>query len=179
MKILRAKYSRIVGSQFEALGVLGSKSWRKQTYIFFWKKWGSVFFMFLIWALLRPQIVIRRRFDISRVIFSCFWPLKSKYLEKNYLVIALTGFLTILAFKISKKLNFGFKIGISKMLFKNSVSSTHTATLEIWWYLIQKMTNLKKIKFFLPGLKLGSRSKLNLKLFGKLWILFILKILVS
>ena len=33
-------------------------------------------------------------------------------------------------FKISKKLNFGLKIGILKMLSKNSVSSTHTATLE-------------------------------------------------
>ena len=30
------------------------------------------------------------------------------------MVITLTGFLTILAFKISKKLNFGLKIGILK-----------------------------------------------------------------
>ena len=52
-------------------------------------------------------------------------------MEKNYMVITLTVFLTILAFKISKKLNFGLKIGILEMLSKNSVSSTHTATLEI------------------------------------------------
>ena len=36
----------------------------------------SVFIMFLIGALLRPQIAIRRRANISCVIFSCFWPLK-------------------------------------------------------------------------------------------------------
>jgi len=52
-------------------------------------------------------------------------------MEKNYMVITLTVFLTILAFKISKKLNFGLKIAILKMLSKNSVSCTHTATLEI------------------------------------------------
>ena len=56
MKILGAKYSCVVGSQLEALGVLGSKTWRKQTPIFFEKKCGSVFFNFLIQALLRPQI---------------------------------------------------------------------------------------------------------------------------
>ena len=35
MKILHVKYSREFGSQFEALGVLGSKSSRTQTLIFF------------------------------------------------------------------------------------------------------------------------------------------------
>ena len=64
---LRMKYSRAVGSQFEALGVLGSKSWRKQTLIFFQKKWGSVFYNFLIRALLRPKIAIRICANISRV----------------------------------------------------------------------------------------------------------------
>ena len=62
------------------------------------------------------------------------------------MVITFTGFLTILAFKISKKLNFGLKIGILKMLSKNSVNSTHTATLEMVWHLLQKMTNLKNDK---------------------------------
>ena len=38
MKILCVKYSRAIESQFEALGVLKSKSWRKQTPIFFEKK---------------------------------------------------------------------------------------------------------------------------------------------
>ena len=49
-----------------------------------------------------------------------------------------------MAFKISEKWNFGLKIHILKMLSKNSDSSTHTATLEMWWHLIHKMTNLKK-----------------------------------
>merc|ERR1711954_636671 len=60
--------------------------------------------------------------------FPDFGPLKSKYLEKNYMVIPLSGCLIILAFKISKKLNIGLKIGILKMLSKNSVSFTHTGT---------------------------------------------------
>ena len=73
---------------------------------------------------LRPQECLDQKIEHD------FGPLKSKYMEKNYMVITLTVFLTILAFKISKKLNFGLKIGILKMLSKNSVSSTHTATLE-------------------------------------------------
>ena len=72
-KKLRLKYARVVRSQFEALGVLRSKSWRKQTPIFFKKKCGSVFFNFLIRALLRPQIAIRQRAHISRVIFFKIW----------------------------------------------------------------------------------------------------------
>ena len=67
------KYSRAVGSRFEALGVLGSKSWRKQTLIFFQKKWGSVFFNFLIRALLRPQIAIRCCATILCVWKIYFW----------------------------------------------------------------------------------------------------------
>jgi len=39
------KNSRAVGSRFEALGVLGSKSWRKQTLIFFEKN-GVCFLQF-------------------------------------------------------------------------------------------------------------------------------------
>ena len=46
MKILRANYSRVVGSQFEALGELGSKSCRKQTLIFFKKDEGLFFITF-------------------------------------------------------------------------------------------------------------------------------------
>ena len=67
MKKLRVKFPRAIGSRFEALGVLRSKSWRKQTPIFFQKKCGSVFFNFLIRALLRPQIAIRRPANISCV----------------------------------------------------------------------------------------------------------------
>ena len=37
-------------------------------------------------------------------------------MEKNYLVITLLGCLTILAFKISKNLNFGFLKMLSKIL---------------------------------------------------------------
>ena len=131
MKILRVKKSRKFGSRFEALGVLGSKSCREQTPIF-WEKLGVCFHAYY---------------------FYDFGPLKSKYLEKNYMVITLSGFLTILAFKISKKLNFSLKIGILKMLSKNSVSSTHTDTLEIWWHLIHKKSNLQKWKKGILGLK--------------------------
>ena len=48
-----------------------------------------------------------------------------------HLVITILGCLTILAFKIFKKLNFGLKIGILKMSSKNSVCFTHGATLQI------------------------------------------------
>ena len=128
----------------------------------------------MIRALLRPQIAIRQH-----AIYSWFWPLKIKVSRKSYTVITLWGCFTILAFKISKKLNCGLKIGILKMLSRYYVSSTHTASLEIWWHLIQKMTNLKKWKKCILGLKWGSGSKLNLEIFLKLYILFFLKILVS
>ena len=64
------------------------KIWRKQTPTFFKtknqeKKWGYIFFNFFIWALLRPQIAIRQRANISRVIFSWFWPLKIEKSEKK------------------------------------------------------------------------------------------------
>ena len=83
------------------------KSWRKQPPIFFQKKWGSVFFNFLIQALLRPQIAIQQRANISPVIFSWFWTLKIKKIEKNYMVITLSDFLTILAIKIFEIFYFG------------------------------------------------------------------------
>ena len=82
MKILCMKKSRKFGSRFEALGVLGSKSWRKQTLIFFQKKLGYVFYNFLIWALLRPQIAIRRRATISRANFSRFGLLQIRISDK-------------------------------------------------------------------------------------------------
>ena len=135
---------RGVRLQFESLGELGSKSWRKQPPIFFQKKWGSVFFNFLIQALLRPQIAIRRRANISRVIFSWFWPLKikisgkklyghnplgmlnhigfqnlgpfkSKYLTTITEAITLWGLLTILVFKMYNRLNTGLKIDTKRM----------------------------------------------------------------
>jgi len=65
------------------------------------------------------------------------------------------------------------------MLSKNSVNFTLTATLEIWWYLTHKMSDLKKWKKRILGLKWGLRLKLNLEIFLKLYILFILKILAS
>jgi len=65
------------------------------------------------------------------------------------MVITLLGCLTILALKMSKKLNFNLEIGILKMLSKNSVSSPHTATLKIRWHLIHKMI---KIYFLNRGL---------------------------
>ena len=51
---------------------------------FFQKKLGSVFFNFLIQALLRPQIAIRRLAHISLVIFSKFEPLQIKISDNNY-----------------------------------------------------------------------------------------------
>jgi len=41
------------------------------------------------------------------------------------------NFFNHIGFQNFKKVNFGLKIGILKMLSKNSVSSTHTATLDI------------------------------------------------
>ena len=56
----------------------------KKTDLHFLKKWwGSVFFNFMIRVLLRPQITIRRRANISHVIFSWFWPLKIEKSEKK------------------------------------------------------------------------------------------------
>ena len=143
--------------------MLGSESCRKETLIFL--RNGGQFFILLVWALLRPQTAIRQHPIFLCVIFSLFSPLKSKYLETNYMVIPLLGCLTRLDFKTSKKLIFGWKMGILKMLSKISVSSTHTATLEIWWYLIHKMTSFKKWKKCILGVKLGSGSKLNLNCF--------------
>ena len=54
-------------------------------------------------ALLRPQIAIRKHVMFERIIFSSFWPLKIEISEeKNYMVITVWGFLTILAFEIFK-----------------------------------------------------------------------------
>ena len=47
------------------------------------------------------------------------------------------------------------------MVSKKSVSSTHTATLIIWWHLIQKMTNLKKMLF---RAEMWVRVKIKLKI---------------
>ena len=57
MKKLQIKKCHAVGSQFEALGVLGSKNLRKQNPIFT-KKWGSVFFQIFIQGKFRSKIVI-------------------------------------------------------------------------------------------------------------------------
>ena len=74
------------------------KSWQKQTPIFL--KRGSVFFNFLIWALLRPRIQIRWCKIFSCVIFSQFWPLQIKISDNNYWGHTLWGFLTKLVFKM-------------------------------------------------------------------------------
>jgi len=111
MKILRVKYSRAVGSRFEALGVLGSKSWRKQTPIFFQKKWGSVLFNFFIRALLRPQIAIWHRATISRVNFSRFGLLQIKISDNYFLGHNPLGIVNHIGFINVKKLIIGWKIG--------------------------------------------------------------------
>ena len=108
------------------------------------KKIGICCFNFLIWGRFQPKMVNLCHVTISCIIFSWFGPLKIKIFGKNYMVITLLRFLTILAFKILKKLNIGLKIGILKMFSKNSDSPTHSASLEIWWHLCHKMTNSKK-----------------------------------
>ena len=85
---------------------------------------------------------------------------KSKYLEKNYRVITLLGFLAMLPFKISIKLCIGLKIGNLKMLSKNSISSTQSATLAIRWHLCPKMSNIKMKKRILR-LRFWSASNLT------------------
>ena len=60
------------------------KKLKKTAPIFFFFKWGSVFFNFLIQALLRPQIAIRQLAHISLVIFSKFEPLQIKISDNNY-----------------------------------------------------------------------------------------------
>ena len=62
---------------------------------FFLKNWGSVFFNFLIQALLRPQIAIKGRGNISRVIIHSFKQCKISY--------NLIKFCRIWEFKVSKE----------------------------------------------------------------------------
>ena len=141
MKILCVKYSRAVGLRIEALGGLRSKSWREQTPFF--SKIIGVCFLQLFDP--RHGLVSNCNLScttISRVIFSWFWPHKIKTYEKNYMVITLLGFLTILAFEILIKLTICIKRSILKRLSKDSISFTHSATLEIWQHLIHKMTKL-------------------------------------
>merc|ERR1712081_88050 len=109
LKKLCMKQSCDVGSRFEALGVLGSKSCRKQTLIFFRKKWGSVFFNFLIRALLRSQIAIRIFAIFSRIIFSLFWPLKIKISGKKLYGHNPVGMLNHIGFKNFKEVEFWMK----------------------------------------------------------------------
>ena len=73
------------------------------------KKIGSVIFHFFIQGTVWPQIAIHCCASISQIVFPCFRPLKSKYLKNDYMVITHWGFLTITAFKISKKMNIGLK----------------------------------------------------------------------
>ena len=108
--------SRKFGSQFEALGVLGSKSWRKQTLIFFQKKLGSVFYNFLIRALLRPQIAIQSCATISRVNFSRFGHLQIKISDKIFLGHNPLGIFNRSGFGNVKKLINEWKIGTWKII---------------------------------------------------------------
>ena len=59
-----------------------------------------------------------------------------------------------------------------KMLSLNSVSSTHTATLEIWWHLIQIMTNLKNEKNHFR-VEIGVRVKIKLEIVFKIYKLYL------
>ena len=67
MKILRVKKSRKFGSQFEALGVLGSNSWRKQTPMFFKNNGGLFSSNFGSEA----QLGLKSRFDYAGFVGLC------------------------------------------------------------------------------------------------------------
>ena len=77
--------------------------------IYFLKKLGSVFYNFLIQSLLRPQIVIRRRAIISRVISSLFWPLKIQISQKKLFGHNPLGMLNHIGFQNFKKVEFWLK----------------------------------------------------------------------
>ena len=107
----------------------------KKTDPHFFEKWGSVFFNFLILELLRPQIAIRRCTNFSHMIFSGFWPLKIKTSGKKLYGHNPLRMLNHIGFWNFKKVEFWLKNRHFKMFSKNSVSSTQSATLEIWLYL--------------------------------------------
>ena len=87
--------------------------------------------------------------------FTCnfFIPLaaKNQNIWKKEKVIALLGSLIILAFQILKKLNFCLKICSLKILSENSVSSTHSATPQIWWQNWPKWSIWKEMKMHFWG----------------------------
>ena len=78
------------------------KKLKKTDTHFFGKKFGSVFFNFLIQGMVWSQILIPRHATISHVNFQYLDRLKSKYLTKIYKVINLSRFLTIFAFDFLK-----------------------------------------------------------------------------
>ena len=75
----------------------------------FKKKWGSVFYNFLIQALLRPQIAIQIHANISHVIFSLFWPLKIQISWKKLYGHNPLGMLNHIGFQNFKKVEFWLK----------------------------------------------------------------------
>ena len=87
------------------------KKMKKTDPNFFQKKWRSVFYNFLIWVLLRPQIAIRRRATISRVNFSRFGLLQIKISDKFFLGHNPLGIVNHIGFINVKKLIIGWKIG--------------------------------------------------------------------
>ena len=98
-KIIGVKKLQAMTLQFEALGVLESKSWRKETPILNQKQnWGLFSLTFFIQALLRPQIAIQCHATILRVNFQDLASFKSKYLTTIYEAIILLGLLTVLFF---------------------------------------------------------------------------------
>ena len=80
--------------------------------LFFLEK-NKGLFSAMVWA----KMVICHCDYFTNNFFKDLYLLKFKYLIKTFRVITLSGLLTILAFEISQKFNFGLKRGILK---KNS-----------------------------------------------------------
>ena len=113
------------------------------------KKIGSVFYNFLIWVLLRPQIAIRSCATISRVNFSRFGHLQIKISDKIFLGHNPLGIVNRIGFWNVKKLINEWKIGTWKIIvckkpkyfiitssgfaqFWNSISYTLAWFLYLW-----------------------------------------------
>ena len=124
----------------------------------------------MVWS----QIRICQQTTISRIIFAWYWPLKIKISKKNYMVITPSGCLTISAFKISKKLNCGLKIGILKNLVALHTLLKFTSdgtSFRKWLIFKMKKTHFKvknrarvkiKLNFFLETTKFIYHENLGL-----------------
>ena len=83
------------------------------------------------------------------------WALKVKIPKKNYLVITLSGFLAMLAFKISKKLSIGLKIGNCSATNLAPTSAELSQWTTVWGSIIihipTTLLSLYAIAIYSPG----------------------------